>query len=231
MTAHWIARVEQTDGLKLRIVLITFHCLTSRHDRKSLAKIILHLLDRAGVTSKVHSVTALSFTIISNCFFFEVSHFTMDNVSNNKTMMEELGVSLTGRESTCNPSNDYIMCFAHIIDLSSGQVIHKVEGKQNDKDDFDFNNDNDDTNLSNPIGAAHAIVRSIWASGTRRKAFNSIIKSGNEEGWFKDTQSSEETKVKHVQLLRDVQTRWDSVYHMLKRLHDMQPVRLNFSLN
>ncbi len=50
------------------------------------------------------------------------------------------------------------MCFVHIIDLSSGQVIHKVEGKQNDKDDFDFDNNNDDTNLSNPIGAACAIV-------------------------------------------------------------------------
>ncbi len=96
MTAHWIARVEQTDGLKLRMALIAFHCLTGRHDGKSLAEIILHLLYRAGITGKVHSVTVLSFTIISNCFFFEVSHFTMDNTSNNKTMMEELGVSLTG---------------------------------------------------------------------------------------------------------------------------------------
>ncbi len=155
----------------------------------------------------------------------------MDNASNNKMMMEELGVSLTGREIPFDPSNHYIMCFAHIIDLSSRQVICKVEGKQNDKDDFDFNNDDDDTNLSNPIGAAHAIVRSIWASGTRWKAFDSIIKSSNEEGWFKDAQSSKETKVKHVQLLRDVQTRWDLVYHMLKRLHDMRPVRLDFSLN
>ncbi len=155
----------------------------------------------------------------------------MDNMSNNKMMMEELGVSLTGWEIPFNPSDHYIMCFAHIIDLSSGQVIRKVEGKQNDKDDFNFDNDDDDTNLSNPIGAAHAIVRSIRASGTHRKAFDSIIKSGNEEGWFKDTQSSEETKVKHVQLLRDVWTRWDLVYHMLKRLHDMRPVRLDFSLN
>src|SRR5216684_3165961 len=96
MTAHWIAKVEQTDGLKLRTVLIAFHCLTGRHDRKSLAEIILHLLDRAGITGKVCSITVLSFTIIFNCFFFEVSHFTMDNVSNNKTMMEGLRVSLTG---------------------------------------------------------------------------------------------------------------------------------------
>src|SRR5258708_8054336 len=107
MTAHWIARVEQTNGLKLRTVLITFHCLTGRHDRKLLAKIVLHLLDRAGITSKVHSVTALSFTIISNCFFFKVSHFTMDNASNNKMMMEKLGVSLTGREIPFDPSDHY----------------------------------------------------------------------------------------------------------------------------
>src|SRR5229473_2854757 len=145
----------------------------------------------------------------------------MDNMSNNKTMMEELGVSLTGQEIPFDPSNHYIMCFAHIIDLSSGQVICKVEGKQNDKDDFDFDNDDDDTNLSNPIGAAHAIVRSIRVLGTCRKAFDSIIKSSNKEGWFKDTQSFEETKIKHVQLIRDLWTRWDSVYHMLKRIHDM----------
>src|SRR5258708_1846616 len=72
MTVHWIARVEQADGLKLRTVLITFHCLTGRHDGKSLAKIVLHLLDRAGITSKVRSVTVLSFTIISNCFFLRL---------------------------------------------------------------------------------------------------------------------------------------------------------------
>ncbi len=90
----------------------------------------------------------------------------MDNTSNNKMMMEELGVSLTGQEIPFDPSDYYIMCFVHIINLSSGQVICKVEGKQNNKDDFDFDNDNDDTNLLNPIGAAHAIVQSIWALGT-----------------------------------------------------------------
>src|SRR5216684_9208359 len=100
----------------------------------------------------------------------------MDNASNNKMMMEELGVSLTGREIPFDPSNHYIMCFAHIIDLSSGQVICKVEGKQNDKDDFNFDNDDDNTNLSNPIEAACAIVQSIQALGTCQKAFNSIIK-------------------------------------------------------
>jgi hypothetical protein len=69
MTAHWIASVEQTYGLKLKTALIAFHHLTGRHDGKSLAKVVLHLLDRAGITSKVRSVTALSFTIISNFFF------------------------------------------------------------------------------------------------------------------------------------------------------------------
>src|SRR5258708_8386577 len=121
MTATWIARVEQTDGLKRMMVLITFHCLPGRHDRKLLAEIILHLPDRAGITGKVHSVTVLSFTIISNCFFFEVSHFTMDNTSNNKMIMEELGVSLTGQEIPFDPSDCYIMFFVRIINLSSRQ--------------------------------------------------------------------------------------------------------------
>jgi hypothetical protein len=158
----------------------------------------------------------------------------MDNASNNKTMMEELGVSLTSRDIPFDPSDRYIMCFAHIIDLSSGQVIRKVEGMQNYKDDFDFSlfdNDDDDANSSNPIGAAHAVVRSIQASGTCRDAFNSIVKNSIMDGWFKDSQPSEATTVGHVQLLRDVRTRWDSMYYMLERLRKMRPVRLDFLLS
>jgi hypothetical protein len=51
MTAHWIARDNNT--LKLKSSLIAFHRIWGKHTGKNLAAIVLSLLDRAGATSKV----------------------------------------------------------------------------------------------------------------------------------------------------------------------------------
>jgi hypothetical protein len=53
MTAHWIAKVEETGTLALKGALISFHRLRNKHTGKSLARTVLHLLDRADVTIKV----------------------------------------------------------------------------------------------------------------------------------------------------------------------------------
>ena len=53
ITAHWISECEGTGALELKTALIAFHRLLGRHDGRSLASIILELLDRAGVTGKV----------------------------------------------------------------------------------------------------------------------------------------------------------------------------------
>ncbi|OJA15568.1 hypothetical protein AZE42_12605 [Rhizopogon vesiculosus] len=76
MTAHWIAKMEETNTLCLKGALITFHRLHKKHTGKSLARTVLHLLDRADATLKV-------------------GHFTLDNVENNVTFMEELAQRLT----------------------------------------------------------------------------------------------------------------------------------------
>lgn len=55
ITAHWITRHGDTEAevLTLKAALIAFHCLHSWHDGQSLAKTVLHLLNRAGITNKV----------------------------------------------------------------------------------------------------------------------------------------------------------------------------------
>jgi hypothetical protein len=53
ITAHWIGKVHGTDSLELKVALIAFHRLRGRHDGKSLARTVLQLLDRAGITVKV----------------------------------------------------------------------------------------------------------------------------------------------------------------------------------
>jgi len=54
ITAHWIHREKSTNGLQLRSALIAFHCLQGSHNRARLAQVVLHLLDRVGITVKAH---------------------------------------------------------------------------------------------------------------------------------------------------------------------------------
>jgi hypothetical protein len=56
MTAHWIARHNGTDALQFKTALVAFHRLHGRHDGKTIARTVLHLLDRAGITVKVNAL-------------------------------------------------------------------------------------------------------------------------------------------------------------------------------
>jgi hypothetical protein len=54
ITAHWIGRSSQTKNLALRNNILAFHRLPhDSHHGKGMAKMVIHLLDRAEVTSKV----------------------------------------------------------------------------------------------------------------------------------------------------------------------------------
>jgi hypothetical protein len=50
MTAHWIAKVDKMTTLNPKVALIVFHRVLGTHNGKSLAKIVLQLLDRAEIT-------------------------------------------------------------------------------------------------------------------------------------------------------------------------------------
>jgi hypothetical protein len=144
--------------------------------------------------------------------------------------MEALELKLSYRNISFSASDRRIMCFGHVVDLSSGRVIQQVDPKAGKAGD-DTDDDCDDAAAANPIALARSVVRVIRASGKRREAFEDLITSGNEKGWFQKGDPPKPTKIKHRQLLRDVQTRWDSVYYMLKRLRMMRPVRLDVMLN
>jgi hypothetical protein len=67
MTAHWIAKMEETNTLYLKCSLIAFHRLRKKHTGKSLARTVLHLLDRADVTLKVGHISTGLETIDEGC--------------------------------------------------------------------------------------------------------------------------------------------------------------------
>jgi hypothetical protein len=74
-----------------------------------------------------------------------------------------------------------------------------------------------------PISLAQASVRFVQASNARRVGFENIIKQGNKDGDFV-TLEDPNYQIKDVQLLCDMEVRWDSTYYMICRVLEMRPV-------
>ena len=168
----------------------------------------------------------------------------MDNAANNGTTMRELSNLLEARDIDFDPVDRKVMCYGHVIDLSSGRVIDAVtstkaidwdelpelvpadDDDDDDEDDEEDNggDNNGEPNIRDPIALARSVVRVIRASGARRDAFDIVIDNGSARGLFKQGHPGEVVILKKLQLLQQVRTRWDSVYSMLRRLREMQPV-------
>ena len=150
--------------------------------------------------------------------------------------MQELAKILNERDIPFDAADRKIMCYGHIVDLSSGRVIDKLTNDpQPDNPDSDADSESDDsedldhvqpTQNLNRVLVAHvrSVVRAIRGSGMRRDTFRDVIKNGNANKWFMDSEGSKVIVLKELELLRDVRTRWDSVYQMLNRLRELQPV-------
>lgn len=69
-----------------------------------------------------------------------------------------------------------------------------------------------------------SIVRALRSSGHRCAAFRQTIVKGNLKDWFA-------FEVQELELLQDVKTRWDSVYLMISRLGELQPVRYYYCVH
>jgi hypothetical protein len=72
------------------------------------------------------------------------------------------------------------------------------------------------------ISLTRKIVREFRKSGQRREAFLEMIEVGNKKGWF--TLDGQPAPVQPLQFLRDVKHRWDSVFLMIRRILELQPV-------
>ena len=210
LTGHWIAEDTETKSLSLRSALLGFHRLRGSHTGESLARTILYLLDRAGVTTKT-------------------GHFTLDNAENNKTMMEHLEKLLQTRELPLEfgAQDRKVMCFPHIINICVQHVIEEFAAPDLETvanawvDCFDDDAVDKEKYLEavkkNPVALGRDVVRIIRASGLRRDEFDKIIVTGNLQQWFKSPAGTV-VQIPEVQLLRDVKTRWDSIFYMLNRL-------------
>ncbi|KAJ2923582.1 hypothetical protein H1R20_g13520, partial [Candolleomyces eurysporus] len=113
VTAHWIEAqtVQTTEGpvtnLALRADLIAFHNMPGRHTGEHLGTALLHVLDRLNIAAKIGWVT-------------------IDNASNNDTMMVHLASSLNQRRILFSARDNRIRCFPHVTNLACKAVLSAV---------------------------------------------------------------------------------------------------------
>jgi hypothetical protein len=77
-----------------------------------------------------------------------------------------------------------------------------------------------------PLKRARRVVRILRSSDKRKQEFTRVIDQGNESGWFKSA-DGEVVVIPHLELLRDVRTRWDSVFYMIERLLALRQVSVH----
>lgn len=78
-----------------------------------------------------------------------------------------------------------------------------------------------------PIALARSLVQFCRASGIRRHTFSEIIDDGNKNGDFA-TNWNAGFQLPNLQLLHDMEVRWDSTYHMIHHIMEMEQVRSTF---
>jgi hypothetical protein len=155
-------------------------------------------------------------------------------------MLECLKKLFLEREiSSFDAKDNRIMCFPHIINIAVQHILKKmssVKAPENDDDDLEdftgppnpdeghrFGQTFEDACAQDPIARLRKIVMAIRSSGQRRDALMTWIETGNQSGLF--VFQNNPFQIPPMQLLRDVRTRWDSTYQMIKRCIEMRLVR------
>jgi len=157
------------------------------------------------------------------------SHIISSMTSVSKGYVSELGVSIESDDMICNVSGDE--------ESDDDEVDAKCEVKPIKL--ADRYNARGSPELKawfagikrDPLKRARRIIRYLRSSDQRRQGFRQFLIDGNERGWFKEKEDEDDpdeegiaVRVPEVQLLRDVKTRWDSVYTMLERLRSLRLV-------
>jgi hypothetical protein len=154
-------------------------------------------------------------------------------------MLEYLEKLFLEREITSfNAKDNRIMCFPHTINIAVQHVLTEMSSArapENDDDDFEDLTDAADADkgrgyeqtfeaacAQDPIARLRKIVMAIRASGQRREGLKTWIENGNRSKLF--VLQDKPVEIEPMQLLRDVRTRWDSTYQMIRRCIEMRLV-------
>jgi hypothetical protein len=123
-------------------------------------------------------------------------------------------------------------CFPHIINIAVQTMVKEL--KENPsmvvstalRDNMSIEEikaleDYEAAIRADPPGKSRSIVSTCRSSGQRRAELQEIILDGNKSGLW---------KLRQVQLLRDVDTRWSSLFGMIGRVIELYQASSNFNI-
>ncbi|QRV97807.1 hAT family dimerization protein [Ceratobasidium sp. AG-Ba] len=215
VTAHYINH----EGY-LAEHLIAFRRVRGHHSGENLGRILFAILNEFGLTNK------------------KLGHITLDNASNNNTLMEELEIVFKQQGLfTFGRTLNRIRCFPHVINLSVTTLLKQLpeaarwfrrkaatDGDALDDDILDYL----DALESELVKSVRDSVKEMRKTDLRRDGFTESIKLGNFHGLFKD-EAGETVILPVVQLKRDSETRWSSTLNMIKQYLELYPAVIRYS--
>jgi len=155
-------------------------------------------------------------------------------------MLEHLEELLDARDIPFDAQDRNIMCFPHVTAICVTHVTEAFTDIALASDDAEYSVANaalppadperqtyEEAVARDPIALCRGAVCAIRASGKRRDHFCEIIRDGNDKEWFKN-EKGETIQIPNLELLRDVRTRWDSLYKMISRFRDLRQVSEKF---
>ena len=170
----------------------------------------------------------------------------MDNADNNDKMVEILQDLLAQRDIEFDHRDRRIQCLPHILNICSGHVLDALTDQSIIEiassqflvplEDVDDGQTYQEALERDPVSLCRNIINILRVSGQRRDQFEEYILEGNKAGYWDaedendvPTGTGAKVEINVLQLLRDVKTRWDSVYYMIRRLRYLRQVRATLS--
>ncbi|KAF9021837.1 hypothetical protein BDZ89DRAFT_957146 [Hymenopellis radicata] len=151
-------------------------------------------------------------------------------------MMAAIQRILSARGIDFDKDMNRVRCFPHCINLAvkAGlSYMTVIKSDDEELDGYDLELDERLDNLTadidylfeledDVVGKVRKLVNACRASGGRRDKLAETIREGNEKEWWRDDKNQAHT-MRVLALLRDVDTRWSSVYYMVDRLLYLYP--------
>ncbi|KAL0057622.1 hypothetical protein AAF712_015733, partial [Marasmius tenuissimus] len=179
ITTHYLAWTSESDGgnLVLHTKLVAFRRLFGSHSGLNITPVILSVIEDIGCQHKIGMIT-------------------LDNASNNDTIMTAAALELGEKNIPFDTSSNRIQCFPHIVNIAVKTGLKYLNsGYDLDEEALDHQYDHEESNLAlckatsyhealknNIVAAGRRIAMAIKASGQRRNKLQDTIQEGNKAG-------------------------------------------------